>query len=372
VLAACLAVAGPCRADLWETPGWALLGTATARTGYDSNLTFNRDGEGDTFGTAEADLLLERINSSMMTSFAVTAAETDFLSQRAPSQLDASGILSLRYPNADDELPRFSAVAEWIRTTAADPELNRRLTLEKTSADVGGRVLTSGQFGLNADLDSTLYDYSADGLGQSHETDLKAGLAFDPSPLTEVSANLAGGFGGSSGAGDGTPSVQDRSETATLQVRGQILPKLTSTLYAGVTHVEYSGGYSNTSTLPTSGGELVWEMSPASSLRGGVSLSTGFAPDGETQRKSQGTLDYRHALSQAWSADLLASASRYSDRSSGFVRNDTSLSAGIGVRYAPSSRFAVSIAYSALHQTSNLIQAGFMRNLTTIEADYHL
>ncbi len=370
-LLATLALAAQARADLWETPGWALLGTATAKAGYDSNLTFSRDGQGDAFGTAEADLLLERMNSLALTEFTATAAETDFASHRAPAQLDASASARVRYPSEQDELARFSAAASWTRVTAADPELNRRLTLEKTLADVGGRVVTSGQFGLDADVGYQLYDYSADGLGRNHQTDLKVGLAYDPSPLTEISANLAGGLGATSGNAS-VPSSTDRSETATVQIEGQILPKLTSTLYAGVTHISYSGGYSHASTLPTSGGQLVWDMAPGKSLRGGVSLTNGFAPDGETQRKSEASLDYRQALSRIWAAEVLLEASRYSDRNNSFTRTDTSESAGAALSYTPSHRFKVSLGYSILHQTSDLQEAGFARHLVTLQVDLHI
>jgi hypothetical protein len=370
LVCASLGLAQTCRADLFETPGWTLLGTATGKVGYDSNLTFSRDGVGDGFGTAEADLMLERLNSATFTEFSGSVAETDFLSHRAASQLDATAAVNIRYPNVDSELPRFDAMADWSRLTAADPELNRRLTIQKTEGDVGGRVVTEGQFGLDADLDANLYDYSADGLGRNQQTVLKVGLAYDPTTLTEVSANIAGGLGTSSG--DQTATVRDRSETATIQVRGQILPKLTSTVFVGVTHTSYTGGTTSTSTLPTSGGELVWDLSPGKSLRGGVSLTTGFAPDGETQRKTLGTLDYRQALSEVWSFDLLAQVSRYSDRSTGFLRLDTSESGTASLQYKPSSRFDLSLGYSLLHQTSNLIQAGFARSLVTLQANFHL
>lgn len=370
LLCAGMALAETCRADLFETPGWTLLGTATGKVGYDSNLTFSRDGVGDGFGTAEADLMLERLNSAAFTEFSGSVAETDFLNHRAGDQLDATAAVNIRYPDLDTELPRLVATADWSRLTAADPELNRRLTIQKTEGDIGGRVVTEGQFGLDADLDANLYDYSADGLGRNQQTALKLGVAYDPTPLTEVSANVVGGIGSSSG--NDTATVRDKSETATVQVRGQILPKLTSTVFVGVTHISYTGGTATTSTLPTSGGELVWDLSPGKSLRGGVSLTSGFAPDGETQRKTVGSLDYRQALSAVWSFDLLAQVARYSDRSAGFLRLDTSEAGTASLQYTPSKRFDLSLGYGLLHQTSNLVQAGFARSLVTLQADLHL
>jgi hypothetical protein len=372
LLASLVSLAATCKGSIWESSSWELLGTGTARTGYDSNLTFNSNGRGDGFGTADAGLQLERLNSLAKTEIDAEAGETVFVDHRAASQLDASASLSIQYPIVDYELPQYTVDAAWVRSTGADPELNRRLTLEKSTADVGGRLLTSGQFGLNADVDSYLYDYTSDGLGRNYQTELKLGPAFDPTPLTEVSANFTGGWGASSGGTGGLATVRDSSEALTIQYKGEILPKLTSTVYGGVTHVRYSGGYSNSSTLPTSGGQLVWTISPGKSLSGGVSLTTGFAPDGETQRTQSANLDYRQNLAESWSMDLLFSPERYSDRSTGSVRTDTNISAGARLTYAPSERFGVSIGYNPMHQTSNLAQANFTRSLFYLQVTYHL
>jgi hypothetical protein len=262
--------------------------------------------------------------------------------------------------------------AACVRTTAADPELNRRLTLEKSTADVGGRLLTSGQFGLDADVDSYLYDYTSDGLGRNYQTELKLGPAFDPTPLTEISANFTGGWGASSGSVGGLPTVRDSSEALTIQYKGEILPKVTSTVFGGVTHVSYSGGFDGSSTLPISGGQLVWTISPGKTLSGGVGLTTGFAPDGETQRTQEASLDYRQNLAEEWSVDLMVTPERYSDRSTGAVRTDTNVSAGATLTYAPSERFGVSLGYNPMHQTSNLSQANFTRSLVYLQVTYHL
>ena len=366
-----LALATNAEADLQESPGWAVSATATAKAGYDSNLTFSQDGEGDSFGTAKGDVLVERQNSLLDTKLFAAAAETYFAADKAPSQLDASAGFSLRYPYLSNELPRFLATGDWSQNTAADPELNRRLKLEKWNGDVGGRVFTSGQFGINADFNSALYDYSSDGLGRNEASELMAGLAYDPTPLTEISANIGWGMGTASGSSTNA-SVRDHNEIATVQVRGQVLPKLTSTLFVGVTHITYTGGYSNSSTLPTAGGELIWSVSPGRSIRAGVGVSAGFAPDGESQRKSQASLDGRQSLSASWSVDAQLSGYRYSDRSTSFARNDNGLSAGAAVRYAPSPRFDASLSYAVLHQTSNLGGAGFNQNLFTLQLAYHI
>jgi len=371
-LFASLTFAASCEGSLWESPSWELLGTATAVAGYDSNLTFNRDGVGDTFGTALGGLKLERLNSLAQTEIDVTAGETAFLDDKAPSQFDASASLSIKYPIVDFELPQYSVTAGWSRLTSADPELNRRLTLETSKADIGGRVFTSGQFGLNADVDSYLYDYTSDGLGRNYQTELKLGPAYNPSPLTEISANFSGGLGASNGGVATVASVRDNSEAFTLQYRGEILPKLTSTIFAGISHVSYTGGFDKSSTLPTSGGQLVWAITPGKTLSGGVSLATGFAPDGEAQRTQSGTVAYEQTVAQSWSVGLRAEAKRYSDRSTGFARTDSSVSAAGVVRYQPSNRFDVSLAYSPMRQTSNLYQANFSRSLVSIQASYHL
>jgi hypothetical protein len=262
--------------------------------------------------------------------------------------------------------------AGWVRLTAADPELNRRLTVETTTADVAGRVVTRGQFGLDADVDSYLYDYSSDGLGRNYQTVLKLGPAFDPTPLTELSANFSGGWGESSGSSANPSAVRDTSEAFTVQYKGEILPKLTSTVFGGVTHTSYSGGFASSSTLPTSGGQLVWAISPGKSLSGGVSLTTGFAPDGETQRTQSATLDYRQNLAESWSVDLLFRPQRYSDRAAASARTDTNISGGATLTYAPSNRFGLSLGYNPMHQTSNLAQANFTRNLVYLQVAYHL
>jgi hypothetical protein len=317
-------------------------------------------------------LQLERLNSLAKTEIDAEAGETVFVDHRAASQLDASATLSIQYPIVDYELPQYTVNAGWYRTTAADPELNRRLTLEKSTADIGGRVVTSGQFGLNADVDSYLYDYTSDGLGRNYQTELKLGPAFDPTPLTEISANFLGGLGESSGNGGSLGTVHDSSEAFTLQYKGEIMPKVTSTIFGGVTHVSYTGGFASSSTLPTSGGELVWTISPGKTLSAGLSLTTGFAPDGETQRTQEGTLDYRQNLAESWSVDFVFTPERYSDRSTGSVRNDTNVSGGAKLTYAPSERFGFSIGYNPMHQTSNLTQANFTRSLVYLQATYHL
>jgi hypothetical protein len=372
VLFASLCFAATSRGAIWESSSWDLLGAATARTGYDSNLTFSSNGPGDGFATALGDLTLERLNSLAKTTIDAQAGETVFLDHRAASQLDASATLSIQYPIVDFELPQYTVDAGWVRSTAADPELNRRLTLEKSTADIDGRLWTAGQFGLDADVDSYLYDYTTDGLGRNYQTELKLGPAFDPTPLTEISANFSAGFGEASGDAGLSAPVRDTSEAFTLQYKGDILPKLTSTVFGGVTHISYRGGFSQSSTLPTSGGQLVWSISPGKSLTGGVSLTTGFAPDGETQRTEGGVLDYRQNLAESWSFDLLFRPERYSDRSTGSVRTDTNISGGVTLTYAPSERFDVVMGYDPMHQTSNLIQADFTRSLVSVQATYHL
>ena len=372
VLFASLTLVAASRGSIWESPSWVLLGTASGRAGYDSNLTFNSDGPGDGFATAQGGLQLERLNSLAKTAIDAEAGETVFMDHRAASQLDASATFSIQYPIVDYELPQYTVDAGWVRSTSADPELNRRLTLEKTSADIGGRVVTSGQFGLNADVDSYLYDYSSDGLGRNYQTELKLGPAFDPTPLTEISANFSGGRGESTGNAGALGTVDDSSEAFTIQYKGEIEPKVTSTIFVGVAHVRYTGGYSNSSTLPTSGGELVWTISPGKSLSGGVGLSTGFAPDGESQRTQSGFLDYRQDIAESWSVDLIFNPKRYSDRSTGSVRTDTNISGGVTLTYAPSTRFGVSIGYNPMHQTSNLNQANFTRSLAFLQVTYHI
>jgi hypothetical protein len=337
-------------------------------TGYDSNLTFNSDGVGDAFCTAQGGLTLERLNSLAKSEIDANAGETVFLDHRAPSQLDASALLSIQYPIVDYELPQYTVNAGWVRSTAADPELNRRLTLEKSSADIEGRVMTSGQFGLDADVDAYLYDYTSDGLGRNYQTELRLGPAFDPTPLTEISANFSAGWGESSGNIDMQAPVLDTSESFTLQYKGDILPKVTSTVYGGATHVSYRGGFDQSSTVPTSGGELVWSISPGKTLSGGVDLTVGFAPDGETQRTQQATLDYRQNLAESWRFDLLFRPERYSDWSTGSVRNDTNISGGVTLTYAPSDHFEVNLGYNPMHQTSNLTQANFTRSLVFLQA----
>jgi hypothetical protein len=372
LLASLISLAATCRGSIWESSSWTLLGTATGRTGYDSNLTFNSDGLGDGFGTADGGLKLERLNSLAKTEIDADAAETVFWNHRAPSQLDASALLSIQYPVVDYELPQYAVSAGWVRTTAADPELNERLTVEKSTADIGGRVVTSGQFGLDADVDSYLYDYTTNGLGRNYQTELKLGPAFNPTPLTELSANFSAGWGESSGNATMPAPVRDTSEAYTLQYKGEILPKVTSSIFGGVTHVSYRGGFEQSSTLPTSGGELAWTISPGEVLSGGVSLTTGFAPDGETQRTQAGTLDYRQNLGDLWSIDLLFKPERYSDRSTGSVRTDTNVSGGVTLTYAPSGRFEASVGYNPMHQTSNLAQADFTRSLVFLQATFHI
>jgi hypothetical protein len=372
LLTSFISLAATCKGSIWESPSWTLLGTATGSAGYDSNLTFNSDGVGDEFCTAQGLLQLERLNSLAKSEIDAEAAETVFLDHRAASQLDASALLSIQYPIVDYELPQYTVNAGWVRSTAADPELNRRLTLEKSTADIGGRILTSGQFGLDADVDSYLYDYSSDGLGRNYQTELKLGPAFNPTPLTEISANFSGGWGESSGNSDMQGAVRDTSEAFTLQYKGDILPKVTSTIFGGVTHVSYRGGFDQSSTVPTSGGELVWTISPGKTLSGGISLTTGFAPDGETQRIQQGNLDYRQNLADSWRFDLLFKPERYSDWSTDSVRNDTNISGGVTLTYAPSDRFEVSLGYNPMHQTSNQTQANFTRSLVFLQASYRI
>jgi hypothetical protein len=372
LLTSLISLAATCRGSIWESPSWTLLGTATGSAGYDSNLTFNSDGVGDEYCTAKGGLQLERLNSLAKSEIDAEAGETVFVDHRAASQLDASALLSIQYPIVDYELPQYNVDAGWVRSTAADPELNRRLTLEKSTADIGGRVFTSGQFGLDADVDYYLYDYSSDGLGRNYQTEFKLGPAFNPTPLTELSANFSAGWGESSGNSDMQASVRDSSEAFTLQYKGDILPKVTSTIFGGVTHVSYRGGFVQSSTVPTSGGELVWTISPGKTLSGGVSLTTGFAPDGETQRIQQGNLDYRQNLAESWRFDLLFSPERYSDWSTGSVRNDTNISGGVTLTYAPSDRFEVNLGYNPMHQTSNLSQANFTRSLVYLQATYRI
>jgi hypothetical protein len=372
LLASFASLVATCKGSIWESSSWELLGTATGRTGYDSNLTFSSDGLGDAFAMVGGGLQLERLNSLAKTQIDAEAGETVFVDHRAASQLDASATISIQYPIVDYELPQYTVDAGWVRSTAADPELNRRLTLEKSTADISGRLMSSGQFGLNAGIDSYLYDYSSDGLGRNYQTEVKLGPAFDPTPLTEISANFLGGVGESTGSTGGLGTVRDTSEAFTIQYKGEILPKLTSTIFGGVTHVSYTGGFTRSSTLPTSGGELVWTISPGRTLSAGVSLTTGFAPDGETQRTQEGTLDYHQKLAESWSVDFLFTPESYSDRSTNSVRNDSNISGGAKLTYAPSERFGLSVGYNPMRQTSNLTQANFTRSLVYLQVSYHL
>jgi|GEM_PF-6889896 len=359
------------KAALYQSSDWAVVGKVGGSVGYDSNLTASAGGPGDGFATFEPGVIVKRYDSDSKFEFSGGLVGTTFFDGRSPSQIDVDTSVDYAYPYNDEQLPRLTGYARFHRSTIADPTVGKRITSEVYTLTSGGRVYSSGKWGIDASLSYNRTQYAASIFNTSQDGELTLSLAFNPSPVTEYSINVVSGVGDTVPTIVGNDRVNNIEEEITFKAQTDLASKTTGSLFVGAEMARFRGDYRRTELIPVAGGEVIWNVTQRGYIKAAPSIGVDYTPDGEVRDITKLTLIYHQTIFGAWAWEVSSGPEWRSYHQDVHTRSDRDITIGSSIDYQPSDRFTVSFSYTGTFQGSSVDYANFNRHLTYFSTEYH-
>ena len=358
--------------SLWEDPQWALLGTLSGTTGYDSNLTLLHDGPGSFFVAANPYLTLSRQNSDSLIDITVGVTETDFTDGAEPRETDLNAGFTILYPNVFNVPPVYDIRGSWKHSSEPDQFLGQRVAYNQFNLSGEGNLRLSGKLGLRGLAAFDAEDYDSSTLNDSVRGSLLAGLTYSSDPQTQFSINVSDAEAHST-PNDTTRAYADvysNEYNIFARVSGQITDKVSGVIYGGFGDINYTGGYQNSSAIPVAGANLTWGLDPRRTIVLAAFSGATNAPDGTAVDTTNAFISFTDVVVSGWQVTVRTGPTRSVFSQKVAFRHDTSWAFGGEVAYNPSLRFKVALDASYERRTSDFIIYAYNHELVSLNASY--
>lgn len=208
----------------------------------------------------------------------------------------------------------------------------------------------------------------------SPKLDISIGYAFRTLDTKPTDIPVVQDFDGNPGTFDPilTSTTRDGTDLDShifrLGVSGEILPKVSGDLEAGIQIVDPKGQNTSKSNNLNVEGSLTWAATPKIGTTLELESDTRTSSSGTTTEVLSAALDTRYKFSQKWSSYALL---RYSETDYGNgIRSDESYMLGIGGAYQYNRHASYSAGYNYLKNNSTAALAEYNVGLFTISANF--
>ena len=366
--------------SLWESPEWALLGTLDGSVGYDSNLTLVHDGPSAFLIVASPTLTLTRNNSESDFGINGGVTETEFADSNQPFETDFSFGTHFSYPKADNTDPRglviipiFEISGSWLKSSQPNEFLGARVQNDLTTINADGYVTLTGKLGVrgSAQFQSVTYDLST--LNDTYSGQATVGLAYERTRQSQVSLNFATVLGHSrpNDPANVASDIHSTEFDLTARIQGQLTDKITGTAYGGIGTVSYTGGYTNTISLPVAGADLTWGIDPRRTVVLAAYSGAEYSPDGEAADNTHAFISFTDVIVDNWQLIVRAGPSHSEYSRVVRLRTDNEWDFGTEFAYQPSTRFRVYLSLSYATDTSTIAAYQYGHEVVKLGATYH-
>jgi len=363
-LIAALASATTLQAALWESPGWALVGSAEAGGGYDSNLYARADGDEDSFVYAIPTLRLFRHASLTQFEVRTQLHATKFFQETTEDSYDPSLYIGYAYPFTEDTLAAQEINAAFVQSSHANADVGGRLEQRESSLSWEGNISPTGKSVWRGRAGWQRFDYAEDNYN-TNET-FTAGIAYllAPHELLQLGAGYGFDFSTSTPQLD-APKTESLQHSFTLRGRGSFSSKLTGLFYVGFATIDYSGAQDRSDRDVIAGARLEWAARERLLLGSQLDRKSYFSPGGDAVTRTTFLVDAAQQLAGGFTLRV-GTQFDYSDhRGVTYVRNDFRAGVTGGIEYAFTDRFSASLTGSWATQTSDIDLYEFDRTTAT-------
>jgi len=358
--------------SLWESQDWALIGTLSGSTGYDSNLTLLHDGPASYFFTQNPSVTFSRKNSDTEIQFNGGLTEMEFLKAEQTSETDPYLNATIAYPSGDNLIPVYKVYAWWQRSSQPNEFVGERVANDQLSVSGEGNLTLTGKLGIraSAEVDSTRFDSVE--LNDSLHGSAFVGLTYERDTTSQASLNVGAALGHSipNNPADTAEDVHSTEYDVTARITGQITEKVTGTAYGGFGVVDYRGGYSNTNYIPVAGADLTWGLDPRQTIVLAAYSGATNAPDGTAVDTSHAFLSYTDVVISGWQYTVRAGPTYTTFSRETVERRDSIWDYALEIAYVPSKRFRVALDLDYSSHNSNIALYGFGHDVESLSVSY--
>jgi|GEM_PF-3567514 len=358
--------------SLWEDQSWALLGTMSTATGYDSNLTLLHDGPGGFFLTANPYLTLKRQNSDTNISVVGGATREEFFSGGQPSETDLAVSADVAFPTGDNVIPVYKLDASWQRSSQPNDFLGERVQNDILKFTGEGILTLTGKLGLRGDVEFDSVKFDSVALNDSLHGAAVVGVTYTPHFGTEYSLNFGSALAHSipnDPAFTGN-DVRSNEFDFTARARGEISDKVSGDFYAGFGAVNYSGGFTNHNDIPVAGADLTWGFDPRRTLVLAAYSGALYAPDGTAVETAHAFISYTDVIIAGWQLTVRAGPTRSVFSRQVFERTDNGWDYGAELAYAPSAHFRATLDVGYATRNDDVLLYEYTHYVVSIGASY--
>ena len=356
--------ADPLHAALWESPGWALVGSAETGAGYDSNLYARADGEEDSFVFATPTLRLFRRASLTQFEVRTQLHATKFFEQTTEDSYDPSLHIGYAYPFTEDTLAAQEVTATLAQSSQANADVGGRLEQRESRLGWEGNISPTGKSVWRGRVSWQHVDYAEENYN-TNET-FGGGLAYllVPHEMLQLGAGYDFDFSTSTPQ-TSAPKTESTQHAFTIRGRGSFSAKITGLFYLGVATIEYSGAQDRSDHDLIAGARLEWAAKERLLLGSQLDRKTYFSPGGDAVTRTSFLIDAAQQLAGGFTLRV-GTQFDYSDhRGVSYTRNDFRAGLTGGIEYAFTDRFSASLAGLWATQTSDVSLYEFDRATAT-------
>ncbi len=351
-------------AALWESPGWALVGSAEAGAGYDSNLQARADGEEDVFAFATPTLRLFRRSSLTQFEARTQLQATRFFRETTEDSYDPSLHIGYAYPFTDDTLASQEVNAAFIQSSQANADVGGRLEQRESRLGWEGNISPSGKSLWRGRLAWQRFDYAEENYNTNQTFGGGVAYLLAPHEMLQLGAGYDFDFSTSTPQ-TGAAKTESAQHALTLRGRGAFSAKITGLFYLGFAAIEYSGAQDRSDQDVVAGARLEWAARERLLLGTQLDRKTYFSPGGDAVTRTTFLLDAAQQLTGGVTVRVGTQLDYSDHRSVAYTRNDVRAGFTGGIEYAFTDRFSASLAGMWSTQTSDVSLYEFDRTTAT-------
>lgn len=358
------------RAALWEDPAWAVSGEMDAGGGYDSNLYAINGGPGDWYSSLRPSVELSRKGSLVSLDAEAWVDWTTFLTQTGSDATDPGLRVTLAYPANVDTWTTQSAEVHWIRTTAADVDIGRRVSREDMLAKYEGDLVDTGKTSVVGRLTLDRDEYLGAAFDTIDTASLGTSVLLSPDGLFRAGAGIDLTLGRSQPNGPGPASLDQTEQAATIEAEGEFTPKVTGRVSVGIAYSDYSGSFSSSEWDLVAAAQIVWKPRERLSLDLGVAREPYFNADGDVDIATSVVLGVTQDLGRGFSISASARDGLTNYMRSFTYRTDRIEGAGLLAAYNLTGKLTASAGCDWTRQDSDIPLFTYRRHVATGQLTY--
>ena len=340
-------------AALWESPAWALVGSADGSVGYDSNLYARSGGDGDGFAKIAPQVRLFRRSSLTKFEALADVQAVKYFTKEDEDSIDPSLSLIYSYPETEEALSSQEARALFSQSSSANADVGRRLRQTDAMLSWEGEVVPTGKSAFEGRARLRHTDYKEESYNTNQVAE--AGVSYD----FVSHARLRFGAGYDIGYGRSEPDSASANETEsvshafTFRGRGDFLPKVSGRFYIGAVSIEYTGAQDRSDSDVIAGGAIVWAVHERLSVESKINRDIYFSPGGAVTTRSTVAFAANQQLIGGFSVTGEIEGSRAEHEQQNSLRRDHTVNLRTGIKYALTDRFSFSAACTLTNQESD-------------------